>query len=544
MAAALDALSLKREAPALPLEPPKSVRFALESSPARAVAEAAAAAAAAVSRASLAVPAWAQRASRPAPPPGLRPAAPVLAWRSQQGAAPPPRVAVPDGRRAPGAEVKRANNASRASAARLTREASSFFNGSVLDADASAQQAIIAGAILGRARERTERSHYASKDKRLGTALSKFELLSETLPSLREFKGLAFEGDLDTSERNELLLIMVAQFVREKPKAAGDLILGNTVASQVSAIKTCVEDHLGRKVIAPSGGMKLKQLLKQMRFEDGPSGERKYLAPLRAAHFARLAALGPAFDITSPGWPSARWALLLVMHQCLMRGGEPGALPRDEFRPALGLCWIHFVWLDPTSLRHATARDKFSGLLHWILTVKVRSIKDTLGKLKRVPIPVASKHPTSHPLGDPTCAYSAVRRLWCQREHLVPEAERATTPFFLGPSGRAAVDTDEARDGIRAAASALHLDPGVFGGSACRRGGATDLRDRLGHAAAKQIVVDRGRWCPTGDIDDIYARASLEEHASASVGLASAGHGLSLEEANPGWVQPASWRRT
>ena len=81
---------------------------------------------------------------------------------------------------------------------------------------------------------------------------------------------------------------MVAQFVREKPKAAGDLILGNTVASQVSAIKTCVEDHLGRKVIAPSGGMKLKQLLKQMRFEDGPSGERKYLAPLRAAHFARL----------------------------------------------------------------------------------------------------------------------------------------------------------------------------------------------------------------------------------------------------------------
>ena len=89
------------------------------------------------------------------------------------------------------------------------------------------------------------------------------------------------------------------------------------------------------------------------------------------------------------------WALLLLMHQCLLRGGEPGALPRDTFRPALGLCWIHIVWLDPTSLQHATARDRFSGLLHWILTVKVRSIKDTLGKLKRVPIPIASKHPTS-----------------------------------------------------------------------------------------------------------------------------------------------------
>ena len=159
----------------------------------------------------------------------------------------------------------------------------------------------------------------------------------------------------------------------------------------------------------------------------------------------------------------------------------------------------------------------------------VRSIKDTQGKLKRVPIPVASKHPMEHPLGDPTCVYTAVRRLWCQREHLVPEAERASTPFFLIPRGVDAVHTDEVRDAIRAAASALGLDPGVFGGSACRRGGATDLRDSLGHTAAKQIVVDRGRWCPTGDIDDIYARASLEEHASASVGLAHAGQGVSLE---------------
>ena len=123
-------------------------------------------------------------------------------------------------------------------------------------------------------------------------------------------------------------------------------------------------------------------------------------------------------------------------------------------------------------------------------------------------------------------------------------SERAVTPFFLGPRGQDAVTTDEARDAIRAAASALDLDPGVFGGSACRRGGATDLRDQLGHREGKQIVIDRGRWCSTGDIDDIYARASLEEHASASVGLANAGQGVSLEEANPGWVQPSTWRRT
>ena len=63
--------------------------------------------------------------------------------------------------------------------------------------------------------------------------------------------------------------------------------------------------------------------------------------------------------------------------------------------------------------------------------------------------------------------------------------------------------------------------------------------------AAHAPVGSAGRaWRATGDIDDIYARASLEEHASASVGLANAGQGVSLEEANPGWVQPSTWRRT
>ena len=83
----------------------------------------------------------------------------------------------------------------------------------------------------------------------------------------------------------------------------------------------------------------------------------------------------------------------------------------------------------------------------------------TEGKLKRVPIAIASKHPTSQPLGDLTCPYTAARRLWCEREAAVPRSERAVTPFFLGPRGQDAVTTDEARDAIRAAASALDLDP-------------------------------------------------------------------------------------
>ena len=46
--------------------------------------------------------------------------------------------------------------------------------------------------------------------------------------------------------------------------------------------------------------------------------------------------------------------------------------------------------------------------------------------------------------------------------------------------------------------------------------GATDLRDKCGSAAGKQIIVQRGRWCAT-DIDEIYSRASLGEHVAASV---------------------------
>ena len=86
---------------------------------------------------------------------------------------------------------------------------------------------------------------------------------------------------------------------------------------------------------------------------------------------------------------------------------------------------------------------------------------------------------------------------------------------------------------MRAGAAALGLDPGVFGSSALRRGGASDLRARRGSDAGKAIIVQRGRWCAT-DIDDIYARASLEEQADASAALSSPAVGSTLEEAVPG----------
>ena len=270
---------------------------------------------------------------------------------------------------------------------------------------------------------------------------------------MNRFVGVRHEGDLDTSEHNERLLIAVAQFVRERPKAGGDLVVAKTVSGQVSAVKRCVEEHLGRPILAPSGGAVLARVTRAMAYEDGPKGERKYLAPLRSEHFARLADPRCAFDCESPGWPVMRWALLLTMHQCLMRGGEPGRLPRGAFRPALGLCWCHFVWLAPASTAYATVRVKETGQLHWLLIVKVLSIKDTAAKFKRVPIPIASKHPTSHLLGDPLCPYSAVlasgarASTWCRPARAPPRPSS-------WPAGVDAVTTDEARDAIREAAAA------------------------------------------------------------------------------------------
>ena len=69
-----------------------------------------------------------------------------------------------------------------------------------------------------------------------------------------------------------------------------------------------------------------------------------------------------------------------------------------------------------------------------------------------------SKHPANAgPSRDVTCPYFAILPLWEQRERLVPEAARASTPFFVGPDGFTAVDTNVVLRVITDAASALAL---------------------------------------------------------------------------------------
>ena len=98
------------------------------------------------------------------------------------------------------------------------------------------------------------------------------------------------------------------------------------------------------------------------------------------------------------------------------------------------------------------------------------------------------------------------------------------------------MDTDLVRAVVREAATCLGLDAGVFGASAPRRGGGTDLRDQLGSDRGAALIRQRGRWC-NSDMPDIYARASAREHAEASAAIGQAA-ALTLEQLDPAWVQP------
>ena len=470
--------------------------------------------------------------------PPLSTLAPEAAPLSLASAAP-----VPDGRRSLASEAKRLDNARRAHESGLAAPQRGFFQQGILRDGAPQSEHDVALSLLRSAEERAARANHGSKDKRLGTSLSKYELLLRALPAMRPFEPLRFEGDLQTSERNEVLLVAIAEFIRRNPKATGGLVRADSVSGQVSGVKAIVEEHLGRKVLAPSGGRVLARELQQMRLEDGPSADRALSLPLRSDHLDRLADESSGFDVRSPGWPTARYALLRAMHQALMRGGEPGTLPGEPFRPALGVCWGDFTWHDCETGDLLTQVHPVTGELHWALILALRAIKDTKGTHRKVPTTIASRLPVSATAArDVTCPYFAILRLWEQRATLVPEAYRATAPFFVGPDGVAPVDTNVVHRVVVDAATALGLDASLFGSSACRRGGATDLRDKLGSAAGKQIIVQRGRWCHT-DIDEIYSRASLGEHVAASVALSAPGGARSLEQVVPGWVQPARFRR-
>ena len=386
--------------------------------------------------------------------------------------------------------------------------------------------------------ERAACANLVSKDKSQGAALTKFESLQKELPHLRSFHPLRSSHDYETSESNEAILCLLAVHIRNKPyDHFGNLCKSKTVAGHITAIKTIVVEHLNRPILCDCGGNRLKRLIHHIRREDGPIGTRPKSVPLRTAHLIALASNLCPFAIDGSVWHIVRWAMLHASVQCLLRGGELGTLPNQPFRPALDISWDDLVWDDPLTGKPFMMKEK--GQTYFCVMLGVVAIKDGEAVRPRVPIAVRSKHPVEEGLWDITCPFTAIRRAWWARAAQVPEELRATTPFFSLDSG-IAVDTDVVRKAIRDAAKALGLPHKLFGSSAGRRGGATDLRGAWGSAAAKAMILQRGRWWGH-DMDDIYARASWLEHAAASGAIAWAA-GMTLEDIMPGWIQPARTR--
>ena len=80
--------------------------------------------------------------------------------------------------------------------------------------------------------------------------------------------------------------------------------------------------------------------------------------------------------------------------------------------------------------RDACARDGGLGSVPF-LVLWVVPIKDSTGRAVKHPILISAL--SAEDTDDPLDAYWRIRRLWESRVHLVPEAARATTPFFVLP---------------------------------------------------------------------------------------------------------------
>ena len=74
------------------------------------------------------------------------------------------------------------------------------------------------------------------------------------------------------------------------------MVRGDTVASQVAGVRAIVEEHLGRLIVARSGGRIIRRAGLQMRREDGPAADRELSEPLLAGDIARLARGDVPFD--------------------------------------------------------------------------------------------------------------------------------------------------------------------------------------------------------------------------------------------------------
>lgn len=368
----------------------------------------------------------------------------------------------------------------------------------------------------------------------LQTGLRWFQRFREALPSRTPFIEHRWAGDLQAAAYNEETFQLFGEFVRQHGSVraghVGEVVSGATIAAYISAIRAYRSRDVGYNLLIKEGNQRLPQLLRHMRREDGPAGQRELSRALTSKYLRTLAGRADFDKDSDEG--VLRWAALVVGHNLLLRGGELGTTDDAAFDANSGLSLADVEWHEPGPDTRG----------YEVVSVNVVPIKDTHAHRRRVPclIQRVSLQPRSvPPRQEEKCPWGALRLLWLKRVRQVPPHAAGVAPLFARADNQA-IRTADVVAFIRQAAAALDLPSGTFDARALRVGGATDLLDVFGPAEAERFIKGRGRWAT--DIGNIYARPSVDTEMAASAALARA-DGTDLEAFRQGYVMPALRRR-
>jgi len=349
------------------------------------------------------------------------------------------------------------------------------------------------------------------------------------------FVKLDYVGDLAAMRYNQTTIDMMTEYIRQrgsrKPGQIGRTLAAATVQSYVATMRLLRSAEAGYAITAPEVNVVAPAALKRMRQDDAPPGDRVLRRGLRAEHLRQLAAMG--YDRSSARGVM-KWAVALLAHNLLLRGGEVGVVERKQLDP------LRDITLGAVEF-HAPCEE--SDFHHW-MTVDVVAVKDTAATHRVCPMPVRRRQRGGTLGGDEMCTYDAVVLAMQRRMgHLPPALGRvrgaeALLPLFTRLKG-GAWGTPETRALAREMAAELGLVAEEFGAKSFRIGGATDMRAVKGVEVATRLIKQRGRWWT--DIHTIYERALASEHLELSAGVGGA-VGRDLECLCEGWVQPATFR--
>ena len=372
-------------------------------------------------------------------------------------------------------------------------------------------------------------SHASSRsDGRTHTALNRWQHFRQAVPHRVPFLELTGgAGDINAKRYNAATLGMFkghCHRVGDLTKRGGGPIATGTVDGYASAIRILRSIECGYDILgdAKFDNLVLGRASKAQRLISTAPVQRKASLGVRACD---IAAAFPRLH-TDSAQGVVEHAARLFAHNIVGRGADPGVIrSTDKPNPGRDLMWTHFDW--------ETGRRSSPPVLY----VHMVPSKDTGAMLPRRPIPISRRSTNAPFLSDPLDAYDWIARAWMLREAQVHQRDRATTLFFTHPDGRPFCSEDVARIGRDTAKAAGWAPERVklVGAKWARIGGATDFRDQLGPVAGRELLRARGRWAT--DLDEIYARVTVDELAAASAKVGDA-RAPDLERLFPGWVQP------